>query len=76
MKYMITSKEKPVNHPVNYVQTDLESFVLFTDNFNEIDSQLVQAEDIPDISENFREVLRKESEERSAVIKPIAETNE
>jgi len=27
MKYMSTSKEKPVNHPVNYVQTDLESFV-------------------------------------------------
>lgn len=38
MKYMITSKEKPVNHPVNYVQTDLESFVLFAENFNEVDS--------------------------------------
>ena len=75
MKYMITSKEKPVNHPVNYVQTDLESFVLFADNFNEIDSQIVKVEDIPAITENFREVLRKESEERSAVIKPIAETN-
>ena len=49
-KYIITSKEKPVNHPINYVHTDLESFVLFVDNFNEIDSQLVQAEDIPDIS--------------------------
>jgi len=75
MKYMITSKEKPVNHPVNYVHIDLESFFLFTDNFNEIDSQLVQAEDIPDITENFREILRKESEERSAIIEPIAETN-
>ena len=50
MKYMITSKEKPVNHPVNYVQTDLESFVLFADNFNEIDSQIVQVEDIPAIT--------------------------
>jgi hypothetical protein len=75
MRYMITSKEKPINHPVNYVHTDLESFVLFADNFNEIDSQLVQAEDIPDISENFREILRKEREERSAVIRPIAEIN-
>ena len=76
MKYMITSKEKLVNHPVNYVHTDLESFVLFADNFNEVDNQLVQVEDIPDISENFREVLRKESEERSVVIRPITETNE
>ena len=58
MKYMITTKEKPVNHPVNYVQTDLESYVLFADNFNEVDSQLVQVEDIPDIAENYREVLR------------------
>ena len=76
MKYMITTKEKPVNHPVNYVQTDLESYVLFADNFNEVDSQLVQVEDIPDIAENFREILRTESEERTAVIRSIAETNE
>ena len=41
MKYMITSKEKPINHLVNYVHTELESFVLFADNFNEINSQLV-----------------------------------
>lgn len=75
MKYMITSKEKPVNHPVNYVQTDLESFVLFADNFNEIDSQLVQAEYIPDIAENFREILRNEREEGSAVMEPKAEIN-
>ena len=75
MKYMITSKENPVNHPVNYVQTDLESFVLFAENFNEVDSELVQVEDIANISENFREVLRKESEERSAVMRPIAEIN-
>jgi len=75
MKYMITSKEKPVNHLVNYVHTDLESFVLFAENFNEIDSQLVQAEDILYITENFREILRKESEERSAVIESTAENN-
>ena len=41
MKYVITSKEKPINHPVNYVHTDLESFVLFADSLNDIDSQLV-----------------------------------
>jgi len=38
MKYMITSKEKPVNHLINYGHTDLESFVLFSDSLNEIDS--------------------------------------
>ncbi len=76
MKYMITSKEKPVNHPVNYVQTDLESFVLFADNFNEVDSQIVQIEDILGMAENFREVLATGSEERTTIIKSIAETNE
>ncbi len=46
MKYMITSKEKPINHPINYVHTDLESFVLFSDSLNEIYSQMVEANDI------------------------------
>lgn len=47
MKYMITSKEKPINHPINYVHADLESFVLYSDSFNDIDSQLVVVDDIP-----------------------------
>ena len=47
MKYMITSKEKPINHPINYVHTDLESFVLYSDSFKDIDSQLVEENDIP-----------------------------
>lgn len=61
MKYMITSKEKPVNHPINYVHTDLESFVLYSDSFNDVNSQVVEVEDIPEITENFREVLKQES---------------
>ena len=32
MKYMITSKEKPVNHPINVVHTDLDSFFLYSDS--------------------------------------------
>jgi len=52
MKYMITSKEKPLNHPINVVHTDLESFVLYSDSgLNDIDSQLVEVEDVPEISE-------------------------
>ena len=60
MKYMITSKEKPVNHPINYVHTDLESFVLYSDCYNDVNSQIIEVEDIPEITENFREVLNKE----------------
>ena len=47
MKYMITNKEKTINHPISYVHTDLESFVLYSDSFNDIDSQLVVVDDIP-----------------------------
>ena len=59
MKYMITSKEKPINHPINYVHTDLESFVLYSYSFNDVDRQLVEAKSIPEIAENFRGVLKK-----------------
>ncbi len=38
MKYMITNKEKPMNHQINYVHTDLESFVLYSDSFNDVNS--------------------------------------
>jgi len=75
MKYMITSKEKPINHPINYVHTDLESFVLYADSFNDIDSQLVLAEDILEITENFREVLHKERQEKQDTIMRSAEDN-
>eukprot|EP00253_Pinus_taeda_P016371 PITA_16371 len=60
MKYMITSKEKPMNHPINYVHTDLESFVLYFDSFNDVNSQLVEVDDITEITENFRAVLHQE----------------
>ena len=47
---MITSKEKPINHPINYVHTDLESSFLFSDSLNDIDSQIVEVDDIPKIT--------------------------
>ena len=64
MKYMITSKEKPINHPINYVHIDLESFVFFSNSLNDIDSQIVEAEEILEITENFREILKKEEQEK------------
>jgi len=61
IKYMITSKEKPLNHPINDVHTDLESFVLYLDSgFNDVNSQLVEVEDVQEITENFRAVLDHE----------------
>lgn len=60
MKYMITSKEKPLNHPINYVHTDLESFVLYSDSFNDVNSQLVEVEDILETTEKFRSILDQE----------------
>ena len=75
MKYMITSKEKPINHPSNYVHIDLESFVLYYDSFNDIDSQLVEADDIPEITENFTGVLKKEGQEQQSTIERSAKSN-
>lgn len=55
MKYMITIKEKPINHSINVVRTDLESFVLYTDSgLNDVDIQLVEVDDVPKISKGFR----------------------
>ena len=61
MKYMITSKEKPLNHLINVVHTDLKSFVLYSNSgLNDVDNQLVEVEDVPEILENFRVVLDQE----------------
>lgn len=54
MKYMITSKEKPMSHLINVVHIDLESFVLYFDSgLNDIDIQLIILDDVPEIFENF-----------------------
>lgn len=63
MKYMITSKKKPINHPINFVHIDLESFVLFSDSLNDIDSQIEEADGIPKITKNFKEIVKKERQE-------------
>jgi len=69
MKYMIMSKEKPLNHPIKYVHTDLESFVLYSDSgFNDVNSQLVEVEDIPEITENFRVVLDQERQRLESTV--------
>lgn len=68
---MITSKDKPVNHPINAVHTDLEYFVLYSDGgLNNEDVQLVQMDEIPEISENFREVLEQEKDKAASTSEP------
>lgn len=63
MKYMITSKEKPVNHQIIVVHTYLESFVLYSDSgLNDEDVQSVEVDEVTEILENFREVLKQEKE--------------
>ena len=32
MKYMVTGKDKPKNHPILSIHTNLESFILYTDS--------------------------------------------
>jgi len=55
MKFMITSKERPNNHPINVVHTDLESFILYNDSgLNNVDSQLVEIKDVPEIYDCVR----------------------
>lgn len=61
MKYMTNSKEKSINHPIKAIHTDLESFILYNDDsLNDVNSHLVEVEDVLEISECFREDLGKE----------------
>lgn len=61
MKYMITSKERPNNHPIHVVHTYLESFILFNDNgLNYDDIHLVEVEDVPEIHNCIRAIIKKE----------------
>ena len=73
MKYIITSKDKPINHPINVVHTDLESFVLYSNGgLNYENVQLVHVDEIPEILENFREVLKKEKDKEENTFEPPA----
>eukprot|EP00253_Pinus_taeda_P031171 PITA_31171 len=50
MKFMINNKDKPNNHPINVVHTNLESFILYNDSgLNDVDSQLMEIKDVPEV---------------------------
>ena len=63
MKYMITTKERPNNHPIYVVHTNLESFIFFNDSgMNDVDSQILEVEDVSEIFDYIRKILEKEKE--------------
>lgn len=64
MKFMISSKEKPINHPIHVVHIDLDSFILFSD-MNSIDdeSQLVEISEVPDVITSVQKVMIAEGKE-------------
>lgn len=74
IKYMITSKEKPNNHPIHIVHTDLESLILFNDSsLIDVDSQLVEDEEISEISCSVGDVFSAEkSEQKEVDFQPIS----
>jgi len=67
MKNMITIKDKPENHTINAFHTDLESFFLYSDGgLNDENVQLVQVDEIPEISKNFKEFLKQEKDKAAS----------
>ena len=50
MKFMISSKERPNNHPIHVVHIDLESFILYSDlNSIDDDSQIVHISKVSNV---------------------------
>ena len=56
MKYMITSKDKPKNHPIHSGHIDLESFILY--NYHSIDDLYSQNVEGDSIFQNFQIVSK------------------
>lgn len=64
MKFMISSKEKPINHPIHVVHIDLDSFILFTDiNLVDDESQLVEISEVPKVMSSIHEAIMVEGRE-------------
>jgi len=58
---MITSKDKPKKHMIQSVHNDLESFILYNDSgTDDLDIQLVEGEEILELSNSVQAVLNEE----------------
>lgn len=66
MEFMISRKEKPNNHPIHTVHTDLESFILYSDmNPVDDDSQLLEISKVSDVISSVEEDLISEEKENN-----------
>jgi len=63
MKFMIKSNEKPVNHPIHVVHTNLDSFILFSDMNYDDESQLVEISEVSNIMGSIHETIIAEGKE-------------
>lgn len=58
MKFMIKSKEKPINHPIHVVHTDLDSFILYSDMISiDDESQIVEILGVSDVIMSMKKVM-------------------
>lgn len=64
MKFMINSKEKPINHSIHDVHTNLDSFIMFSD-MNSVDdeSYLVEILEVPRVIRNMKNVITTEGKD-------------
>lgn len=66
MKFMISSKEKPTDHSIHVVYTDLGSFILHSDmNLVDDNSQLVEILEVSDVISSVQKVVIAEGKEKN-----------
>ena len=65
MKYMISSREKPNNNPIHVVHIDLESFILFNDEFStSLEVFIEEKTKISKFSNFVLEIINVENQEK------------
>ena len=66
MKFMISSKETPINHPIHVVHTDLDSSILYSDmNSLDDDSHLVENSKVWDVISSVQKVVIAKGKEKN-----------
>ena len=58
MKFMISSKEKPLDHPIHAIHTHLDYLILYSDmNLVDDESQLVEISEVSDVISSVQNVF-------------------
>lgn len=67
MKFIINSKERLNNQPIQAVHTDLKSLILYSDmNSVDDDSQIVQISEVSDVTSSVQKDLTTEKQKNDA----------